>query len=539
MSKIVVFGLDGGNIKLIEQWKEELPNFKKIMEGGVFGELESTVPSLTCPAWPCMFTGKNPGKLGMYDFFSLRLSNARASRVFNSSDYYASSVWKILNDHGKSVGLLNVPMTFPPRKINGFMVCGLGTPETAATYTYPADLAKILDKIVGSYEVEPVIDLTLYGREQRYSEVSKEMLDKRLKAARYLMHNFRWDLFVCVFRVTDWVQHYFWHHMDASHPRHEATSKYKDVIKNCYKQIDAGIGELMRELSKDSNVLVVSDHGFGPIYERFLVNRWLEENGFLRFHKEGGVQRDVASNKIRDSLRILRTRFDSRLVRLIAKMVPRKLKSKLLPPSEGRIPDIFNTIDCARTKAYAVGITGGIFINLKEEGQGGPVERGREYEEVRDQIIAGLSKVVNPHTGEPADFRIFKKENIYHGPYINEAPDIALSGIKYVPVGFDDKEQWGQFASTGTHTRYGVFMACGPDVKKGGLRTKGLRIYDIAPTILHILGAPIPDDVDGRIPTEILKPGHEQARRRLTDKEAYERQKVKKRINQLKNSGKI
>ncbi|UCH51028.1 MAG: alkaline phosphatase family protein, partial [Chloroflexota bacterium] len=275
MSKIIVFGLDGGSLRLIEQWKEELPNFKKIMEGGVFGELESTVPNLTCPAWPCMFTGKNPGKLGMYDFVSLRFSNEYGSRVFSSSDYHDSSVWSILNDHGKQVGLFNVPMTFPPHKIDGFIVCGIGTPGTTTRYTYPASLAKTLDKIVGGYEVEPVMDLTLYGRETRYSKVSREMLNKRLKVARYLMTNFHWDLCVCVFRATDLLQHYFWHHMDASHPRHSANSKYKDVIKDCYKHIDEDIGILMDEASQDSNILVVSDHGFGPLHGRFLVNKWL------------------------------------------------------------------------------------------------------------------------------------------------------------------------------------------------------------------------------------------------------------------------
>ncbi|MFC1938100.1 alkaline phosphatase family protein [Chloroflexota bacterium] len=114
MGKLVIFGIDGGSPKLIEQWKDELPNPKKIMEKGVYGELESTFPPVTCPAWPAMFTGKNPGKLGIYDFIKYPNSQEQTLGLSSSLDYSSSAIWRMLNAYDKGVGLLNLPMTFPP-----------------------------------------------------------------------------------------------------------------------------------------------------------------------------------------------------------------------------------------------------------------------------------------------------------------------------------------------------------------------------------------------------------------------------------------
>ena len=231
MSKVVVFGIDGCLLKLAERWRDELPNLKKFMAGGVYGELESTFPPLTCPAWPAMFTGKNPGKLGMYDFTKHLVSGEQRFGINSSLDYSSSAIWKILNAGGKKVGLLNLPVTFPPEKIDSFMVCGIDTAlKMGANYTYPPELSKTLDEVVRGYEVFPMVNLNIPGKEQQYIKDLSEMLDKREKAASYLMGNLPWELFVCVFFVLDTVQHYFWHHMDESHIR-RGDKRYRDVIK--------------------------------------------------------------------------------------------------------------------------------------------------------------------------------------------------------------------------------------------------------------------------------------------------------------------
>jgi len=542
MSKVILFGIDGGSLKLIEQWKDELPTFKRIMKGGVFGELLSTVPALTCPAWPCMFTGKNPGKLGMYDFLSLELNDEREPRVFSSLDYHSSSLWKILNEYGKKVGLLNVPMTFPPHKIDSFVVCGLGTPQTAGVnYTCPAELGETLNELVGGYEIIPSIILTLYGQEEKCLKKSKGILKKRVKAAEYLMDNFPWDLFVCVFSVLDVVQHYFWRYMDTSHPKHIANSKYKDVIKDFYKRIDEAIETLISEISEDTNILIASDHGFGPYYGGFSVNKWLEENGYLKFkHSAHRKSLNAGLREVRD---FLLPRLSPKLVRLVAKVIPQGLANRLTTRGESKdkMLQIYRNIEWAETKAYALGMTtGGIFINLKGREPGGVVEPGKEYEKFRDEIIDKLSKVADPKTGEPLSFHTFKREEVHWGQYANLAPDISIElGSKYYPTTLSGESLWIEYAASGSHVPQGMFMAYGPDIKKEGMRLADLKIYDISPTILHIFGLPIPDDMDGRVLIEIFKAGTEPAKRAVVYQKASEMEKIKGKIKQLKASGRI
>ncbi len=539
MSKVILFGIDGGSLKLIEQWKDELPNFKEIVERGVFGELESTVPAFTCPAWPCMFTGKNPGKLGMYDFFNLQFTEEHGPSVFSSSDYHTSSLWTILNDYGKEVGLFNVPITYPPHKINGFMVCGIGTPIKASTnYTYPAELKKTLDEVVDGYEVFPPVILTLGGQEKKYLETYREALNKKVKAARYLIRNFPWDLFVSVFSVSDAVQHYFWHHMDADHPKHIDNSKYKDVIKDFYKRIDEAIGILKDEVREDVTILIASDHGFNARYGDFSMNKWLEENGLLKFHGEVYRKRkDAGLFKVRD---FLMAHMSVKLVRLSSRIIPKGFAKRLSVGVPARhFLETISNVDWSQTKAYSFGATGGIFVNLKGRQPSGIVGPGREYENVRDEIVEKLSKVVNPKTGEPANFRIYRREEIHHGKYADFAPDISIVADKYYPATVKTEPLWGETVVSGSHARQGMFMAYGPDIRKEGLRLAGLKIYDVAPTILHILDVPVLKDMDGRVMTEIFELESEPARRPVVYREVSERQRIKETISQLKASGKI
>jgi len=426
------------------------------------------------------------------------------------------------------------------------MVCGIGTPQTANTnYAYPPELEKTLDELVGGYVIVPPVVLTLPGKEEAYLKVFNEILNKRIKAAKYLIDDSAWDLFVCVFFVSDAVQHYFWRHMDPSHPRHIVNSKYKDVIKDFYKGIDKAIGTLIGEAPEGTNILIVSDHGFGPFHGSFSVNKWLEENGFLRFQASVHQRRktDAVLRKVRD---LLLPRLNLKLARLVARVIPQELTNKLstLGETKDRMLEMVRRIDWAQTKAYGLGMTGGIFINLKGREPSGTVEPGKEYEEVRDEVIEKLSKVVNTRTGEPAGFQIFRKEEIYHGQYADLAPDISIVADKYYPVAVGaavEESQWCELgsATSGTHARQGIFMAYGPDIKKEGLRLAGLKIYDIAPTILHIFGLPIPEDMDGRALTEIFKSESEPARRPVVYEEVNEREMIKSRISQLKALGKI
>ncbi len=536
MSKVVIFGIDGASLKLIERWQDELPTLRKIMENGVFGELESTIPPVTAPAWPCMFTGKNPGQIGMYSFTTARFDQDWSLRSNSSKNYNSSSLWQILNSFGKRVGLLNVPMTFPPHKVDSFMVCGMGSPETWKTnYTYPPELKKTLDKVVGGYEIFPAISAPLKGQEKTYLETLRRTIDKRLKAAKHLMRSYPWDLFVCVFWSLDQIQHFFWHHMDEAHPWYYPT-EFKNAVKDSYKQIDAAIGELITQLPRGTDVFIVSDHGFDSLPISFSVNKWLENNGFLKYKiTTSRRQESVFLDRAKD---MLLSKLGPDFIRLLIRVLPKKLVQDLSAQTRQKkqMVESLKNVDWPKTRAYA--ITGMISVNLKGREPEGIIEPGEEYERVRDEISAKLQKLADPKTGEPLGVRVFRREEIYHGEYLSLAPDILFQIDSYPEAKTaTENSEWHKPSWSGWHTRQGIFMACGDNIKRSGGRLPDLKIYDITPTVLHMFTLPIPTDLDGRVLSEIFESTSELAKAEVTYRTVD--LKLRMKIRKLKASGRI
>jgi len=267
-------------------WKDELPNLRKFMKDGVYGILESTIPPITCPAWNCFMTGKNPGKIGVFDFQQVQFNVRAAAKIVDSTSQEGSSLWEILSNYNKKIGVVNVPMTYPPTIINGFMVSGFSTPLSSRDYTYPPELLLELEKEFGKYEVDHDIVFPEYkitGQEGFLEEVYY-LEEKKLEVTKYLMKTYEWDFFIAVFMMLDRIQHNFWHYMDKNHPKYnkEHAKNYKNVIKNGYLKLDAIIGELLELINEDTIVIIMSDHGFGTHYGSFFSNVWLETHGLLR-----------------------------------------------------------------------------------------------------------------------------------------------------------------------------------------------------------------------------------------------------------------
>jgi len=540
VSKIVIFGIDGASPRLIEQWRDELPNLRKMMESGVFGELESTIPPVTCPAWPCMFTGKNPGKLGMYFFTSFSPSQGYDFRIHNSADWHSSSLWKILNDCGKEVGLLNIPMTFPAHRVNTFMVAGgVGLPmDPDSTPTYPPSLKQKLDEVVGGYRTFNQVAYPSPGREDAYIRQIGEVIEMRTKAARYVMNNFSWDLFICVFTALDQIQHFFWRHMDESHPYYRP-NKYQNVIKSFYQKVDRAIGELIAELPAGTNILVTSDHGFGGRHGGFMVNNWLERNGFLAFKAK--PQKPLVNRGLYGVRGFLLRHLSPTLIRFIISLLPKRLLQRIATRNIEKVEmaGLYKNIDWSRTRAFGV-IGTGIYLNLKGRQPEGIVEP-EDYDRVRNDIIEKLAGLIDPWTGEPISPSIFKKEEVYHGEHADSAPDISLLMGPYTCHAAYGESEWiglsgpREMMLSGTHRLKGIFVACGPDVRKDGRKLPNLKIYDIAPTVLHMFGLPVDSDMDGRVLAEIFREDSEPGQREVAYRKVdYEAERVKRRVRELK-----
>jgi len=512
-NKVLVIGMDGATFDLIDPWIEQgrLPALAVCLRKGTRSRLLSTPLSNSAQAWSSFITGKNPGKHGIYDFFET-LSDSYGVRFLNASFRKGRSLWRLVNHAGKKVGVLNVPITYPAEVVNGFLIPGLDSPGIDDDFAHPKGLMEEINSKVGGYILEAGIwGHIRRGRPDKALEGLLEMVKTRTATARYLMAEKAWDLFVVVYTATDKVQHHFWKYMDPARPESHTSEPYTDAILKVYEEIDKGVGELTAAAG-DASVILMSDHGAGPSSRRTMyVNRWLSREGFLHFQDRGGVSGQWGR---------LKYRFLERANNEIKKRLPRGAKEVLLrlfPNLRDRVDSVLFLpgIDWSRTVAYSRENHPAIFMNTKGREAEGSVEPGAQYEQTRNRIIEKLKDLRCPESGKPIVGRIFKGEDLYHGPEAFKAPDIVFqwNDFLYVhrPSGsgsetnfletLDDKAlvaSENTARPSGIHRDHGIFIASGNHLRENRAM-HGVSICDVAPTILYLLGIPIPEDMDGRV----------------------------------------
>jgi predicted AlkP superfamily phosphohydrolase/phosphomutase len=554
MNKVLLIGLDGATLDLIEPWAKQglLPNLESLMRQGTYGRLTSVMPVLSSAAWSSFMTGKNPGKHSIYDFVR-RTPDSYRLRVVNHSHNRSDSLWKILSHHDRKVGVINVPMTYPPEEVNGFIVTGLGTPDYK-TFTYPEDLGKELLKL--GYRVNKRVYYRP-GNESEYLQELYGVAEKQFQATQWLLRTQPWDFFMVVFFDTDQMAHYFWRHMDSNHPLHNplTDAAYQNAILEYYQRMDAYIGKLRQAAGEDTNLLVISDHGAGPLYQDVFLNEWLRQEGYLV------IQDDVADLKgryrffsrlglTRDGISIfLRKNGLARIERLIKDVLGNGIE--FLPKTQRA--EFPQAINWEKTRAYSFGYQGQIYLNLKNREPQGIIEPDEAYNELRQEIIEKLGKLNNPSDGKPVVDQVYTKEEVFQGDYTEYAPDLVLvmRGLSYnTRPGYEFSTRTGKIFSdpltheSGSHRRQGIFFAAGPDIKPLAHQA-GMRLIDVAPTVLHLLDCPIPQDMDGFVLEDILsssrKPTIDQETNQRNDKpvdsKELSEEEEQEMIDRLKNLG--
>lgn len=522
--RVMVIGLDGATWDLITPWTRqgELPNLAQLMAHGAYGPLASTIPPISAPAWTSFMTGVNPGKHGIYHFQE-HIPNSYQARLVSGADVKAPTIWHILSEAGKTSIAVNVAMTFPPERVNGILIAGVDAPGTGSQYTYPAELAKELEATIGEYIIEPgVVEHTRRGRYDAAFQAIIHALEQRFKAVEYLMTRKPWDLLVVNFRATDNIQHHFWHFMDPTHPLYDprGAERYGDCILQVYQRLDEWIGGLRRRLDPDTVLILVSDHGAGPASAKAVyLNRWLAQQGWLTF----------AGQDSRSSLAKMRALF----LRLIWKTIWQYLRKwlgkrtkdtlrRLFPAlyDRARTPASYFAINWAHTQAYSDEFREAIWINLRGREPQGIVSPGEEYERLRREIARRLSEsLMDPQTGEHIVERVYLREELYHGPYADLAPDIFVqlreqpyyrTRLSHTtrrpdPVQTLSREELlTDFLPPGLHRAEGIILLAGPNIK-AGVRLHNATIMDAAPTILHLMDLPVPSHMDGRVLIEALE----------------------------------
>jgi predicted AlkP superfamily phosphohydrolase/phosphomutase len=507
MHKAFVIGLDGATFDLIRPWAAsgQLPTFKKLMDRGAWSELRSTVPPVTASAWSSFMTGKNPGAHGLFDFMQRRENSYDLAPV-SVRDRDGRAVWDLIGDAGGKVIVMNVPVTWPPQQVSGLLVTGMLTPRGADNYTYPQELADELREHVGEYIVYSD-EVYSKGRGEIFLQALRHSAEQRVKAAEYLLGKYPWDFFMLVFPETDTVSHGLWAAHDPSHHEHDPAeaAKFSDGILSIYKLLDSHIARLIEKLDANTTVILMSDHGHGPVRNFLYVNNYLAQRGFLKFNP--GIGTSVKRTAFRFGL------TPRTIYRLLLAIGLGKLRRTLDKRRGGRgllkrFFLSFADVDWSRTRAYSIGYIGEVHINLRGREPQGIVEPGEDYEKTRDQVIADLCALKLPD-GQPLVEHIWKKEEIYRGAHLAEAPDVLFLPRNLETIAFGDFEFGSNkivepsYGVSSSHRMNGIFIASGGGIKPAG-EFSGAQLIDLAPTVLHAMGLPVPTDMDGRVLTEAL-----------------------------------
>jgi predicted AlkP superfamily phosphohydrolase/phosphomutase len=440
----------------------------------------------------------NPGKTGIYDFLYRKAGTYQFPPV-SASLRGGTTLWRYLNTAGKRVGVLNLPMSYPVEPVNGFMVSGWMTPYSAPDYVHPPELAAELEREVGNYRIYPTETFT-EQRSESFLRATYDLLDMRTRTALYLAQK-PWDTFLTVFFDTDRVLHQLWHYLEADHPWRSGGEDKEWIVRDYFQKVDESIARLLQHADDDTMVIVLSDHGMGRANNFIVLNNWLLDTGLLRLKRHawtrmkefafrrGFTLRNV--HQIADRLRLAR-----QAEYVAGYFVDHLIKMAFLS---------FLDVDWSRSRAYSFGRhLGSIYVNLKGREPQGIVEPGDEYESVRDEIERLAYGFRDPRSGRKLIGQVVRREEVYSGPYLDRAPDLILhplepSDIFFGLADFGHRDTVATvYRYSGMHRDHGMLIMNGPGIQPNRL-IEGAAIQDMAPTILHTMGLPVPADMDGRV----------------------------------------
>lgn len=495
MTDIIVLGLDGATWDVLNPLLEsdQLPELQTLINEGQADTLESTFPPITAPAWLSMATGQNPGKTGVFYFLNRDDPDSFEFKSLGSDSFRGQSFWDVLAARGHSVGVFNFPMLYPPYNLgeNGFMVSGLGSPGDD-TITKPDNLKHELDDVTGGYEVEvPYADPKYQSRPGQLASDLHEMIEKREAAMTYLLEEKRPDVFFGVVSVTDWAQHYFWRYHDSDHVMYDpdADEAHQNALTRLWERVDETVGTVAEFANQeDANLLLVSDHGFGPVNRTFYSNSWLEDQGLRVLAETSTVQS-------------LQTRYFPYLRRIAEPIVSAIPQLNDLAKSIGKFVrgSPGDAIDWERSVVFAPrqNLTCGMLYMLSDD------------PEDTVTVINALENLTDAD-GKPVEIEVFQPEDRYEGPKIDLAPDILFT-MENFACAVDPRHTMNDeylvdgppsAARCGGHRMEGIYVASGPDIASG--EGEPASIFNVAPTLLYALGEPVPDMMDGEPVTDLF-----------------------------------
>lgn len=481
----LLIGIDSACRSVLEPQfdRDRLPHLRRLL-GDTSGPLTSQIPPWTASAWPSMYTGTNPGKHGVFDFLSF---DGYEWDVVNATHVQRRSLWEYLDLHGYRSVVVNVPVTHPPRPFDGALIPGYTAPESPPCH--PQGLLADVERAIDSDEYQVYGDV----------ESARDCVRMRGDALRYLTEKYDPDFGFVQFQWTDTICH-------------ERPGDW-DALERIYSAVDEQIGILLEECNPQ-NVFVVSDHGIGPYGGRsFLVNEFLQEQGYVRSTNGGsgmpswaGV-RDAQLKRGKDTTRTLPVEriattmarmglTSQRIGAVLGKLGLDDIVLRYVPTTA--ISAATEQVDFPRSQAYMRSRTElGIRINLAGREPEGIVPKS-EYERVRTDLIKCLTRIETP-AGEPVFESVVRREQYFDGPEADRAVDVVT-----VPSRFDqflstrlDTRQFDRPDEPWNHKRNGLIAARGTAIDET-TTLDSAHLFDVAPTVLATFDIPANVEMDGK-----------------------------------------
>ena len=436
---MAVIGLDGVGVPLVRDLVARgiMPNLGRLLGTGTLAPMRSSIPVISSVSWTSFMTGCNPGKHGVYGFTDVK-PGTMTLFFPNFGNVRADTLWDVAGRAGKRSIVMNIPNTYPARKLEGLLVSGFVAVNLERA-VYPAELLPRLK--ADGYKID-VDYLNADQRPEAFFQDLDATLDARRRVYLNLLRDEPWDLFIGVITECDRLHHYFWsQYADPAAPHH---GRFLDF----YRRLDDVLAALVDAVPAGTPLFIVADHGHTLIHREFYPNAWLRAEQLLAF----GVEKPKGLADVSPATKVF-----------------------VLDP--GRVY-------VHRTGRFPLG---GV----------GPAEANDLLARVRDGLL-GLrdDSPGAPAGGRPVP-RVWARDELYHGPCVDAAPDLVLDfNDGYDPKGaLARTDVFGRSALTGMHTYADALFF----VNRAGVEIGGLDILDLAPTILTLLGVDVPSDMDGRV----------------------------------------
>ncbi len=497
--RVIILGVDGVPYTQIQRLAEEgkLPTFKKLLDAGLFHPLKTEIPPITAMGWPTIYTGKNPGKHGLYDFGPVDKQELKVTHFHRPADCRTAFLWEILEDNGIRSGVVGVPMSSPFRKKPTF-----GEGDHLREDWINFDEWKKKDNYARIIHTHPQFDDRIYAMMHNKFDQLEYALEKKMPKEKV-------QFLALTVYVIDPLQHFRWMTFD--------------IVEKGFKLIDERMGKVMKKLESDDVLLVVSDHGMTRLEKLFYTNKWLEEYGYLVLKRkvEKKKMEKIAEKSFinvqtfeKATMPAINFLIRTNLMRHMPKPLARfydYLRKEVLPSQKREAVSwekILAQIDWKKTKAYSVGCVGNIYLNIKGREKYGsvqPKEAKKLMQKIRRELVADAQR-----RGMKAEVHL--REELYDGAALEECPDIIPfidGGSVLTTSGYPLHRDYvravsGSEAQTATHDLFGIFGAYGKKV--WGIESKELSVRDITPTVLWLFGLEEETKgMDGRILKEFFE----------------------------------